>query len=419
MNQEQQKDSKAPEDENPAAKSYRRFAIALVNIMHGIGHVNTQGIPVLYPILRDYFQFGYGGIAAITLINQVVMGPMQILFGSLTRLARRFHILGAGNALAFVGTAVMALSQNLFILITGRAAVGLGISAYHPVGGAVMASRFPKDRAKALGVYQTAGNIGSLAAPLAVGALLHVAGWRTVVFVIGLPFVIIGMLSLLVREPLPESTPAQPAQKSTGMRDRLGFSEYGALLRDRNTLVLSLTMMVGAGGRGGGVIQAYLTVLMVDRFGISASAAALLFAAYTFGGVLGPLTMGWFSDRSSALLATRLNLFFSAVFIASILVPASPGLLLAVLIFLAGFFIGARTTLLQALLIQSSSRDARLDTQLSIYFTIGAVSGPLWTLVVGFLVDYFGMNVALETIAASYLTGMIILSLMRRQPADA
>jgi hypothetical protein len=28
-------------------------------------------------------------------------------------------------------------------------------------------------------------------------------------------------------------------------------------------------MMAGAGGRGGGVIQTYLTVLLVDRFGVA------------------------------------------------------------------------------------------------------------------------------------------------------
>ena len=35
---------------------------------------------------------------------------------------------------------------------------------------------------------------------------------------------------------------------------------------------------------------------------------------------------------------------------------------------------------MQTLLIQSSTQDARIDTQLSLYFTIGAVSGPVWTL---------------------------------------
>jgi hypothetical protein len=38
--------------------SSRRFAAFVVNIMHGIGHLNIQGIPILYPVLRDQFAFG-------------------------------------------------------------------------------------------------------------------------------------------------------------------------------------------------------------------------------------------------------------------------------------------------------------------------------------------------------------------------
>lgn len=398
--------------ESPTITPYRRFALFVVNIMHGLGHVNIQGIPVLYPVLRDHFAFGYMGIAVLTLITQLVMGPMQIMYGVLTRLARRFHILGIGNALAFLGAVVMAVSQNFALLVVGRSTVGLGVSAYHPVGGAIMASSFPKDRAKALGVYQTAGNIGNLLAPILVGALLHVLGWRSVIFIIGIPFIITSILCFSVKEPPPElKHDSSPAKKA----DRLGLQEYKALFRDRNTLILSLTMMVGAGGRGGDVIRAYLAVLLVDRFGISPSAAALLFAAYTLGGVMGPLSMGWLSDRTSSLLATRLNLFFSAMFIVSILMPAAPGLLLAVLVFMAGFFIAARSTLLQTLLIQCGTRDARVDTQLSMYFTIGAVSGPAWTLLVGFLVDHFGMDAAIWTIAAFYLAGMVILSFVRKE----
>jgi len=91
---------------------------------------------------------------------------------------------------------------------------------------------------------------------------------------------------------------------------------------------------------------------------------------------------------------------------------------LAVYVFLAGFFIASRSTLLQTLLIQSGTQEARIDTQLSLYFTIGAVSGPVWTLLIGLLVDRFGMGVAISTMAVSYLLGMVILSFIRREDSS-
>jgi MFS transporter, FSR family, fosmidomycin resistance protein len=402
-------------EENPTPTSTRRFVVSVVNIMHALGHVNLQGVPVLYPLLRDHFEFGYMGIAFLTLVRQLVMGPMQISFGVLTRLARRFHILAIGNALSFLGTLIMGVSQSYSHLVIGTVTRSFGLTPYHPVGGALMVSLFPKDRAKALGLYQTAGNVGSLIAPLAAGALLHFMGWRSVILILGIPFFIASVLCFAVKEPPVQANISDPKKS----QDRFGFKEYKAVFQDRNTIILSLTMMVGAGGRGGGVIQTYLAVLLVDRFGISPSFAAMLFAAFTFGGVLGPLSMGWFSDRTSSLVANQLNLLFSAVFVVLILQPAVPGILLALVVFSAGFFIGSRNTLLQALLLQGGTPDARIDTQLSLYFSIGAFSGPAWTLLIGVLVDRFGMDVAIWTMAASYIFGMGILSFIRiEKPTD-
>lgn len=386
-----------------------RFIAVIVNIMHGLGHVNIHGIPILYPVLRDHFAFGYVGIAVLTLVSQIITGPMQITFGVLTRIVRRFHILGIGNAIAFIGTLAMAASQNFGHLVVGRALRGLGTCTYHPVGGAVMASIYPKDRAKALGLYDTTGNIGNLIAPLLVGALLSVMEWRYVVLILGTPFLITSILCFSVKEPS-QQVNIQTKSKTT---DRFGFQEYKAVLRDRNSLFLSLTMMLGAGGRGGGVIQTYLTVLLVDRFGISVSFAAILFAVHTFGGMFGPLAMGWFSDRTSPVLATRLNLMFSAIFIVMILAPTTPGLLLFTAVFFTGFFVGSRNSLLQTLLIYCGTQDARVETQLSLYHTIGALSGPFWTLLTGVLVDRFGLSPAIWTMAASYMFGIATLSFIR------
>ena len=170
---------------------------------------------------------------------------------------------------------------------------------------------------------------------------------------------------------------------------------------------------MGAGGRGTGAIRTYLAVLLVDRYGISVSYAALFFAAYTFGGVIGPLALGWLADRTSSRLAIRLNLLLSAVLLMLILTPASPGIALGAFVFLTGIFIQSRSTLLQSLLIQSGPQDARIDTMLSSYFTVGVISGPLWTILTGVLVDQAGMYVALGTMAFSFIVGMGILGLIR------
>ena len=121
------------------------------------------------------------------------------------------------------------------------------------------------------------------------------------------------------------------------------------------------------------------------RATIPVSFAALFLSVYTFGGVVGPLAMGWLADRASPRLALRLDLVFSAAFILLILAPSAPGDALGAFVFMSEFFIHSRSTLLQTLLIRTGSQDTRIDILLSMYFSMAAVTGPVWTLVTGML----------------------------------
>ena len=175
---------------------------------------------------------------------------------------------------------------------------------------------------------------------------------------------------------------------------------------------LACVMMVGAAGRGTGALNTYLAVILVDRFSISVSFAALFVAMYTFGGVVGPMFLGWFADRTSPQIAIRMDLLFSAVFTLLILLPQTAGIGLFGITFFAGFFIYGRGSLLQILLISVAPEGTRVDTQLSMFHTFSAITGPMWILVTGLIVDRFGLAPALGVMAVSYIIGVVILGFL-------
>ncbi len=387
----------------------RWLTVAVVNVTHGLSHLGSQGLSVLYPVIRDQLQFGYTGIAFLAVINMVVEGPMQITFGVMTRFLRRSHILGVGTAVAFIGMSGMAMAQSFNQMVLGMATRGLGTSPNHPVGGSVMAYSFPNDRAKALAFHHISGNIGGWIAPLVVAGLLYYLDWRQAVMAISIPLILMSISFFFLEEPAPQANLAEGTKK----RSRLGLHEYKSLMQDRQTLLLACVMMVGAAGRGTGSLNTYLAVILVDRFGISASHAALFVAMYTFGGVVGPMVLGWLSDRTSPRMAIRIDLVLSAVFTLLILIPQTAGIGLFGITFFAGFFIYGRGSLLQSLLISVAPQDTRVDTQLSMFHTLSAITGPLWILVTGIIVDRFGLAPALGLMAVSYIIGVIILGFIR------
>jgi MFS family permease len=390
----------------------RRLTVVAVSVAHGLSHLNSQGISVLYPVLREYFGFGYTGIALLSVVNQVVEGPMQITFGVITRFLRRVHILGIGTALSFIGVTGLAVSQSYSHLLASKAIRGLGTSPNHPVGGAFMADSFPKARSRALAIYQTSGNIGGWAAPVVVGSLIYFFDWRLVIFILGLPLLLASLVFFSFKGPAPQADIGSTGRR----RERLGLSEYKAVIRDRNALLVALVMMVGAAGRGTGALGIYLTAIVVDRYGVSVPFAATFFAAYMLGGVVGPITLGWFADRTSPRLALRITLVFSAVFAVLFLMPQTPGIFLGAVTFLAGFFIHSRGSLTQSILVNLGLKDVRVDTLLSLYHTMSAISGPGWIFVTGVLVDRFGIAVALIAMASSYIVGMAVLNFVKFKP---
>ncbi len=394
--------------QNLATAKRRWLTVAVVNTTHGLSHLSSQGLSVLYPVIRDQLNFGYTGIAFLSVINMVVEGPMQITFGVMTRFLRRTHILGIGTAVAFVGMLAMAFAQSFNHMIVAMATRGLGTSPNHPVGGSVMAYSFPQDRAKALAFHHTSGNMGGWISPLLVAGLLYYLDWRQVIMVISLPLILMSFSFFCLEEPSPQAE----AGSGTKRRANLGLHEYKALMRDRKTLLLASVMMVGAAGRGTGALSTYLAVILVDRFGISVSYAALFVAMYTFGGVVGPMVLGWFSDRTSPHFAIRVDLVLSAVCSLLILIPQTAGIGLFGIIFFAGFFIYGRSSLLQSLLIKVAPEGTRVDTQLSMFHTLSAITGPMWILFTGLIVDRFGLAPALATMAVSYFIGVIILGFL-------
>ena len=342
------------------------------------------------------------------MINMLVEGPMQITFGVMTRFLRRSHILGVGTAVAFIGMAVMSLAHSFNHLAVGMATRGLGTSPNHPVGGSVMAYSFPQDRAKALAFHHISGNMGGWIAPLVIAGLLYYLDWRQAVMVISLPMLLMSFSFFFLEEPPPQAQ----AETGTKRRARLGLHEYKALMQDRRALLLACVMMVGAAGRGTGALNTYLAVILVDRFSISVSFAALFVAMYTFGGVVGPMILGWFSDRTSPRFAIRVDLLLSAVFTLMFLLPQTAGIGLFGITFFAGFFIYGRGSLLQSLLISVAPEGTRVDTQLSMFHTFSAITGPMWILVTGLIVDRYGLAPALGVMAVSYIIGVGILGFL-------
>src|SRR3989304_7107869 len=194
---------------------------------------------------------------------------------------------------------------------------------------------------------------------------------------------------------------------------RANLNAYLQCLKNRNILFPSLVLMVGAAGRGTGVNMTYLVPYFLDRFGVSAPAGGFLLTVMQGAGLVGPLAIAWFSDRiGKRVLITQATLLLSAIM--SFWLVQHPGLtwLFYVNLILYGAFVQARGSLTQTM-IGDFAPPELTDAAFSIYYFVGFISGPIWTLIIGYVMQHYGFTPAFYVAAATYIAGMLLLSFVR------
>ncbi|HWP57841.1 MAG TPA: MFS transporter [Candidatus Acidoferrales bacterium] len=393
------------------SRAKRNLVFGVVNLSHVLNHMESSMVAILYPVMMGELGFGYFAVGVLQTIYQVTAMACQVVYGLVVRFMPRALVLGLGNV--FLGAMVMltGLAQSFAQVATMRALTGLGSSVQHPVGSAILVSYFKEARGRVLTLHHSAGNLGGFLAPAVVGALLLYTDWRAVFCIVGILSVAMGLVYFFLRD----TVVASDEGRSTTHKARAGLNDYLSCIRNRNVMLVSLIQMAGAAGRGTGISVAFLTAFFMHQLHVSVTIAAALLMVYQLSGLIGPLAIGWLSDRFNRKLTVQLTLLISTLSTLSLLLheQLTPWLLLNLVVY--GSVIQSRGPLTQSMVTEAVPFE-KLDAAFSIYFFIGFISGPLWTFVMGWLIDAYGFAAAFKVISLSYLAGMLILCFARVAP---
>ncbi|NIO10220.1 MAG: MFS transporter [Deltaproteobacteria bacterium] len=394
----------AAEEPSPSQKT---FILGLVCSSHTLNHIQSGVTSVLFPAMMKDLGFGYLQLGILSAVHHFSAQGLQVVYGFLAAFMKRAVILGVGNTILGVSVFVHAFLGSYGQLLGARVFSSVGASAQNPMGASILSGYFPAARGRALMMHHTAGNVGSFLAPAIAASLLLIMGWRQVFLVLGAPSILMGVCYFLLRDRVPSS--ARMGKKKTA---KAGLDAYWKCLKNRNIVFTAMILMVGAAGRGTGFNVAYLVPYFMSRFDLTASQAGFLLMVLEAAGVAGPLAVAWVSDRvGRRALVVQSTLLLSALFTVWLAHQTSIGVLLFINLILYGTFVQARGTLTQAM-IGDFATDDIADAAFSLYYFIGFMSGPFWTLLSGFVLDRYGFTPAFYLAGASYILGMILLALV-------
>ena len=388
----------------------RRAVLWLTNVSHAVNHFQSGILSVLYPAIMTEFGIGYLELGILNAIRSMLNSALQGFYGFVTPFLRRTRILAFGNLLQAFGIALTAAAGSFWAFVGGRAVVEAGSSPQHPVGSSMLAGYFPERRGAILSLNTSFAGIGGFSAPLLAGFMLYFMTWRQILLIVAVVSLFVGVAYLFFGRNV-----AGPSKTGTG-RGKLkqGWESYRKVLKNRNMMVISLVMMAGAAGRGGGVNDLYLVPHMVNDLNMTIGLAAVAKAVQQSGGIIGPLGLGWLSDHMSRKRVIQASLFLSAIG-SWVLAWQGPSLVpLFSTLFVYGVFTHSRMTLTQALIADSVSEDER-DAAFSAFFFIGFLSVPIWGIATGVMMEFLGFSVAFSVLAFTYLIGMALMSLIKEE----
>jgi MFS transporter, FSR family, fosmidomycin resistance protein len=396
-----------------ATDQQKRLALGLISTCHTLNHLQYSITSVIFPVVMKELGFGLFQLGVISAVSNFVGQGLQVVYGFISGMFRRTAILGAGNVIVGITAMLQYFVGSFPQLLAARVIIDAGSSPQHPLGSSILSRYYPKARGWALTFHHSAGNLGSFIGPALASLALLYMGWRTAFVLFGIFSLAMGLSLFLLRD-YTSTTEETDAKRNIF---KANVNAYLLCLKNHKIIITSLVLMVGAAGRGTGVNATYLVPFFMERFNVTASTGGMLLTVMMGAGLVGPLLIAWFSDRlGKRTFITQLTLLLSAIMTVWLAQHSELGWLFYVNLILYGSVVQARGSLTQTMIGDFASPELT-DAAFSIYYFVGFISGPIWTLIIGYMMEHYGFAPAFYVAATTYIAGMLLLSLVREDNA--
>jgi MFS family permease len=402
------------EQEKAQPQANRRAIFSIVCGGHLINHFQSGMLGVIYPLMMKELGMTYLAIASLASVYNTLGSILQASYGFIVPYLRRGVILGIGNCLLGLSVAASGFATTFGQFFTARLVGGIGSSPQHPVGSSMLASHYGAARGRVLALHTTSGQIGGLLAPILAALMVTWFGWRTVFFLVGALTTAVGLICFVFRDTLHAAAQDTPKSRLAPA----GWEAYKTCLKNKNILLVSLVFMAGAAGRGQDINEVYIIPHFVHDFNLDLTRAAFLFSLIQIGSLTGPFVWGWISDRFNRKLVIQASLLMSGLCTLWLAwqESVSAGLFLNLVVY--GASVTSRQTLTQALLADMVGEEL-FDAAFSLYYFIGFISIPFWTVITGGVMTHSGFGPAFSLISMSYLLAMTLLVFVRSPAKSA
>ena len=370
-------------------------------------------LAALLPLIKislglNYFQSGLL-LAAYTITS----GLSQFPGGWISDRVRPQVVIGVGLGGIGLASLAVGLSPSYYPMLAIFIIMGIFAGGYHPSAVTLLSAYYAADkRGKVIALHMMGGSIGFALGPMLGGLIAGLMSWRYAFFAMAVPaLVAVPLVFKKLRRRSPE-------ERGRDAGKTFSAADYGVNRPPRQpdilsvlrpiAIIISLAILIQLLG---GTVMAFFPIYLVDKLGVTPTAASLLIGITRGGGILGSLIGGWLSDR----WGRKPTIFMTLAATGPVLylltrLDYSAGMIVVMIVF--GVFMYMRQATVQPFLMDSVPATMR-GTIFGIYFGLGMEGMSLLQPVAGFFMDRFDITsvfnvIALSTVALSVLTLLLM-----------
>lgn len=432
---------------------YRRVEpLVLATLLWFLVKFVRYAFPPLFEPLGESYGVSNAVLGVVFTAFMLAYAGMQFPSGALADRFDSATVIASGALLAALGSFSLAIDASFALVAGGMLVVGVGTGVHKTVSVRLLSNVYPERTGRALGVLDTVGTFGGVAAPAAVVlvtglSLSIVSGWRLLFLATGviglvLAAAVFGRLrerranrtgnagdaadgnssdNTTDRDPNSNTTDRDPndnaADRTAQGDEGIDLREYVALFRrPRFSAFVLVTILFGFAYTGA---FAFLPLYLADAGELTSTWANLLYSALFAASVV-QLVTGDASDRIGSLPVLFGLLALATAALVAIVVLAGTGSLVGFAIAVVCLGIGAHGVRpVRAVYLLSLVPGAVAGGTLGVVRTLIMTAGALAPAIVGILSEVVGFRPAFGVLAGSAAVATaIVLGLLLTRPGE-
>lgn len=394
-----------------------RLGRADLLLLTALGWFLAKFLRYAFPPLFEPLQAVYGvsnaelGAAFTGLM--VVYAAMQFPSGLLADRLGSVTVITTGVLVAGAASFALVVDSPFPVLVGAMLLVGAGTGVHKTVAVRLLAGVYPSRTGWAVGVIDTFGAFGGVAAPATVVLFLGLPGvlgapWRTLFLVAGL--VAVALAAAFVVRAWTRTDERTDADAGGGPDERPALRQYLALFRERRFAAFAALAVLVSFGYSGFV--AFLPLYLTAEARLAASTASLIYSALFAVSLVQVLT-GEASDRVGELPVVGVTLGVATVALVALVLLTASGdaVLLGVAAVCMGLGAHGYRPVRGAYLV-SIVPEATAGGSLGVVRTLLMAGGATSPAVVGYLSEAASFQVAFWLLAGSLAVATALAGLL-------